>query len=71
MPEPTVQAIRFAGTPTVRMKEDGFRMAALPCVCLMPWGRFSPVGSPAIRGKRSHMSKFQFHLVAASLPEVR
>ena len=57
MPEPTV---------IVRMKEDGFRMASVPCVCLMPWGVFRTAFAGNV-----HMSKFQLHLVTASVPEVR
>ena len=59
MPEPTV---------TVRMKEDGFRMALRPCACLMPWGVFRQFFAGNV-----HMSKFQpqRYARAASVPEAR
>jgi len=61
MPEPTV---------IVRMKEDGFRMAFVPCAASCLGDAFRQLVRQLFAGN-VHMSKFQFRLVAASVPEVR
>ena len=70
MPEPTVQAFRFIGMPTVRMKEDG--SAPGPCRA-----RASCLGDAFRQLVRQlfagnvHMSKFHLFIHAISAKEMR
>lgn len=71
MPEPTVQAIRFAGTLTVRMKEDGFVHGLAAVRLPHALGTlFAGWFASAFAGN-VHMSRFHRHTHAISMREVR
>jgi hypothetical protein len=70
MPEPTVQAFRFIGMPTVRMKEDG---SAPGLVVRVPHalGAFFASWFASYSAGNVHMSRFHRHAYAISAKEVR